>query len=435
MSTASVVGSPVLEAALRKARWRLIPLLAVGYLIAYMDRSNISYAAESMNRQLHFSAHVYGLGAGLFFVSYALCEVPSNALLLRSGARRWLARILLTWGVLAAGMMLVRSAQSFYGVRLLLGCAEAGYFPGAIYYLSRWFPAMQRARAISWFYISLPLSTVLMGLVAGSLLHLDGRLGLRGWQWLFLVEGLPAVLLSAGFWMWLPDSPETAEWLTEEEREALIMELTLDSPGHGSRADLKQVLLEPRVWVLGFFAFCMLGMSYAVNFFLPLMLSGMMHWSTKRIGYGVAVAGVLAAAAMVLNAMHSDRTGERRWHIAMPMLIIGGMSLLAASRVGGGWPAALALLLILVPFCAMQGPMLVIASRLCPGKNAALAVAVFNMCGMCGGFVGPYWMGWMRELTGGYPVGIGSLCVPALAAAGCILWLTGKSAVEAQERG
>ena len=427
MAAASVVGSPVLEAALRKARWRLIPLLAVGYLIAYMDRSNISYAAESMNRQLHFSAHVYGLGAGLFFVSYALCEVPSNALLLRFGARRWLARILLTWGVLAAAMMLVRTAPSFYGVRLLLGCAEAGYFPGVIYYLSRWFPTPERARAISWFYISLPLSIVLMGLVAGSLLHLDGRLGLRGWQWLFLVEGLPAVLMSLWFWMALPDSPATAEWLSAEEREALRTELVRDSPEHGSSADLKQVLLEPRVWVLGLFAFCMLGMNYAVSYFLPLMLNGIMHWSAEKTGYCIAAGGVAAAVAMVAGAAHSDRTGERRWHIVVPMLIGGGLALLAAlvaGRPGGALPAALAQLLFLVPYCAMQGPMLVMASKLCPGKNAALAVAVFNMCGICGGFVGPYWMGWMRELMGGYATGLGSLCVPSVVGAGCILWLT-----------
>jgi ACS family tartrate transporter-like MFS transporter len=241
------------------------------------------------------------------------------------------------------------------------------------------------------------------------------------------VEGLPAVLMSLWFWMALPDSPATAEWLSAEEREALRTELVRDSPEHGSSADLKQVLLEPRVWVLGLFAFCMLGMNYAVSYFLPLMLNGIMHWSAEKTGYCIAAGGVAAAVAMVAGAAHSDRTGERRWHIVVPMLIGGGLALLAAlvaGRPGGALPAALALLLFLVPYCAMQGPMLVMASKLCPGKNAALAVAVFNMCGICGGFVGPYWMGWMRELMGGYATGLGSLCVPSVVGAGCILWLT-----------
>ena len=195
--------------ALRKAQWRIIPLLGLCYLVAYMDRANISFAAESMNRDLHFSAHVYGLGAGLFFISYALCEIPSNRLLLRFGPRRWLARILLTWGLIAMAMLFVHSKPSFYGTRLLLGAAEAGYFPGALYYLSLWFPAARRARSISWFYVSLPLSSAVMGIAAGTLLRLDGRLGLHGWQWLFLVEGLPAVALGLCLWFTLPDSPAT----------------------------------------------------------------------------------------------------------------------------------------------------------------------------------------------------------------------------------
>ena len=218
-------GAAPLESALRKARWRILPLLALGYLAAYTDRVNISFAAEPMNRDLHFSPYVYGLGAGLFFVSYALCEVPSNWLLLRFGARRWLARIMFTWGALAMAMVLVHSRTSFYGMRLLLGVAEAGYFPGAIYFLSLWFPAKERARAIGMFYVSLPLASVVMGAAAGALLRLDGRLGLHGWQWLFLVEGMPAVLLSVAIWFMLSERPRSAKWLLEEEREALEAEL------------------------------------------------------------------------------------------------------------------------------------------------------------------------------------------------------------------
>ena len=214
---------------LRKATWRLIPLLSVCYMVAYMDRANISFAALDMNRDLGFNAGVYGFGAGVFFVSYAMCELPSNMFLLRFGARRWIARIMLTWGVLAAAMMLVRSPASFYGLRFLLGMAEAGFFPGVLYYLSLWFPQAIRARAIGRFYVAFPLSNVVMGLIAGSLLSLNGRLGLRGWQWLFLIEALPAIALSALVWFVLPDGPADAKWMEPEEREWLVGQLRADA--------------------------------------------------------------------------------------------------------------------------------------------------------------------------------------------------------------
>src|SRR5579864_549235 len=196
--------------ALRKASWQLIPLISIAYGVAYTDRVNISFAALQMNRDLHFSASAYGLGAGLFFLSYAACEIPSNLLLVRFGARRWIARIMLTWGILAMGMMFVRTPLEFYLVRFLLGMSEAGFFPGVVFYLSQWFPANVRARTISRFYVALPLSSVFMGGIAGALLNLQGRLGLAGWQWLFLAEGLPAVILSVIFLAFLPNTPTEA---------------------------------------------------------------------------------------------------------------------------------------------------------------------------------------------------------------------------------
>jgi ACS family tartrate transporter-like MFS transporter len=211
LSEASVPNT-ALQSALQKARWRILPLLSICYLVAFMDRANISFAAKTMNHDLHFSAQTYGLGAGLFFLSYSLCEVPSNRLMLKFGARRWLSRIMLTWGLIAGGMVLVRSPHSLYASRLLLGCAEAGYFPGALYYLSQWFPRATRGRAISLFYVSLPISTIVMGALAGSLLGLDGRLGLRGWQWMFLVEAAPAVLLAFAVWFGLPEDVASAKW-------------------------------------------------------------------------------------------------------------------------------------------------------------------------------------------------------------------------------
>src|ERR1017187_1570155 len=215
--------------ALRKASVRLIPLIAIAYGVAYTDRVNISFAALQMNRDLHFSASNYGFGAGLFFLSYAACEIPSNLLLYRFGARRWIARIMFTWGFLAMGMMFVRTPREFYIVRFLLGMAEAGFFPGVIFYLSQWFPANVRARTVSRFYVALPLASVFMGGLAGVLLNLQGRLGLSGWQWLFLAEGLPAVILSVAFLVYLPNTPNEAKWLTTEERDWLLNQLRADN--------------------------------------------------------------------------------------------------------------------------------------------------------------------------------------------------------------
>src|SRR3984957_13523757 len=247
------------RAALRKVSWRLIPLIALGYCVAYMDRVNISFAALQMNRDLHFNASIYGFGAGLFFVSYAACEVPSNLLLYRVGARRWFARIMFTWGLLAMGMLFVKTPVQFYVMRFLLGMAEAGFFPGVIFYLGQWFPQQMRARAISRFYIALPISQVLMGAIAGFLLGLQGKAGLAGWQWLFLLEGLPAIVLSIVLLIFLPCGPEEAKWLTEEERQWILHHLRPSSPVNGHSIHIGRALLDRRVWQISLVFLCMLG--------------------------------------------------------------------------------------------------------------------------------------------------------------------------------
>ena len=264
------------KSAMRKATWRLIPMIGVGYGIAYMDRVNISFASLQMNRDLHFSNTVYGIGAGLFFLSYAACEIPSNLLLYRVGARRWLARIMVTWGLLAMAMLFVRTPWQFYGMRFLLGMAEAGFFPGVLFYLCQWFPAHMRARTISRFYVSLPLSSVVMGSVAGAILNLDGTFGLRGWQWLFLIEGFPAVLLSVVFLKYLPDGPNVAGWLTAPERiwiEAQLAAEGADTPGglvsSSHATGVAAALTDPRVWLFGIVNLLMLGVSYGYTFSAP----------------------------------------------------------------------------------------------------------------------------------------------------------------------
>lgn len=423
-----VVSPTALGSALKKARWRLIPLIGVCYLVAYMDRSNISFAAQGMNRDLHFSTSVYGLGAGLFFLSYGLCEIPSNTLLLRFGPRVWLARIMFTWGLVAAGMVLVRTPAHFYGARLLLGCAEAGYFPGVVYYLSRWFPPEQRARTMSQFYVAMPISAVLMGALAGPLLRLSGRLGLSGWQWMFLVEAMPAVLLAFVVWFVLTDEPEQATWLSEAERGALLAELDRDphraDAQHGS--GLSIAVRSRQVWVLGATYFMVLGTSYALTFSLPQMLSQATGWDAGGAGNLVAGAGVAGALGMLVVAWSSDRLQERRRHIAGLCFVQAALVLYAGVHPMG-WSGAAAMLGSLVCWFSLAGTMTCVLATVIPGKAAAIAIAIVNMMGIFGGFVGPYWMGWMRETTGSYAWGMGSLCVPCVLGGVGILWVAGGS--------
>jgi len=430
------VSSPELSSALGKARWRLIPLLSICYLVAYIDRANVSFAAETMNRDLHFSPTVYGLGAGLFFLSYALCEIPSNRMLLRFGPRRWLSRIMITWGLLAVAMVFIRGPKSWYGMRLLLGFAEAGYFPGAIFFLSQWFPAAQRARVISLFYIAFPLSSVVMGAAAGSLLGLNGKMGLAGWQWLFLIEGLPAVLLSVVVFTQLPDDPAGAQWLSEPEREALVAELANDpvrrrdalahvsESRHGapSASGLRTALTSGRSWAIALYFFCTLGSNYALSFSLPLILKDLTGGNAAEVGYVVAGVGLLGAVAMLWTAAHSDRTGERTWHIVAPALVMGAALLVAGLHLRG-WGAVVALAVGTAGFFAMQGPLLGLPTMLFSGEAAAVSIAMLTMGGVFGGFVGPYWTGWIREVTGGYGLAIGALCAPCWLGAAMMLSL------------
>jgi ACS family tartrate transporter-like MFS transporter len=361
-----------------------------------------------------------------------------------------------TWGLLAAAMVFIRGPYSWYGMRLLLGFAEAGYFPGAIFYLSQWFPAAQRARTISLFYIAFPLSNVVMGAAAGSLLGLNGKLGLAGWQWLFLIEGLPAILLSAVIFTQLPDTPGEAKWLSGEEREALEVELASDpvrvrdalaaaeapvlvqahvsEARHGApsvvgdferagvESGLWTALKSGKSWAIALYFFCTLGSNYALSFSLPLILKDLTGGNAGEVGYVVAGVGLVGAVAMLVNAMHSDRTGERCWHIVAPALVMGAALLVAGLHLQG-WGAVVALAVGTAGFFAMQGPLLGLPTMIFSGEAAAVSIAMLTMGGVFGGFVGPYWTGWVRETTGGYGVAIGALCVPCWLGAAMMLML------------
>jgi ACS family tartrate transporter-like MFS transporter len=408
--------------ALKKASWRLIPLIGVAYGVAYTDRVNISFAALQMNRDLHFSASIYGFGAGLFFLSYAACEIPSNLLLYRFGARRWIARIMITWGLLAMGMMFVKTPVEFYVVRFLLGMSEAGFFPGVVYYLSQWFPATVRARTISRFYVALPLSSVFMGGLAGALLNLQGRLGLAGWQWLFVAEGLPAVILSVIFFFFLPNTPGEAKWLTGDERDWLVDQLRADNSvaggGHGKGA--LSAILNPRVLQLGLFLLCLYIGYYAFTFSAPVIIQQITGLSNTNVGFVIALMGILGALGMWLNGHHSDRACERYLHIAVPYLMMAAAFVVSGLTVAPVTVIA-AFAIIFIAFNATGGPIWTIPSSFLTGKSAAAGIATANTIGILGGFIGPYWMGRAKDFTGNYQSGLLTLAVPTIAGAAIVL--------------
>jgi len=413
------------RSAQRKAGLRLLPVIGIGYGLAFMDRINISFASLQMNRDLHFSASVYGFGAGLFFIGYALCEVPSNLALLRFGAKRWLARIMFTWGLLAAAMMFVRTPLEFNVLRFLLGMAEAGFFPGVIYYLTLWFPANMRARAVSRFYVALPLSSVLMGSVAGWLLGLGGKLGLAGWQWLFVLEGLPAVLFSFVILKMLPDSPTHAAWLTSNEKTWLANQLKADGEhAHlGHEAGVLQALLSPKVWMIGAYFFCALTTNYAYQFSAPAILQGVTGWSVANVGYLIAGFGLAGAAGMLLNSASSDRAGERALHCIVPCIVMAA-GFMVASYARTPWMVVAALAASFIAFQAQLAPGNALPMQFLAGRAAAAGIAAMNTITMFSGFVGPYWMGLMKDYTGSYQAGLRGLALPALGAAAMMFALT-----------
>jgi ACS family tartrate transporter-like MFS transporter len=410
------------ETALSKISWRLLPLIGIGYGIAYMDRINISFAALRMNADLHFSATLYGLGGGLFFLSYALFEIPSNLLLVRFGARRWIARIMLTWGVLAVCMMFVRTPLQFCVVRFLLGLAEAGFFPGVIYYLTLWFPSEYMGRAISRFYVSAPLSRVFMGVISGPLLGLQGRLGLTGWQWLFLVEGLPAVLMSAVFLWCLPDKPATANWLTQAEKTWIEQAMLADAARASRRQDrnIWKALMNPMVFAFATVNFISLGGVYTFGLSAPLLLSGATHLDATWVGLIVAAGGGLSAAAMIFNGWHSDRRGERYLHLVLPLALCAlgfmalGLTTSAVMVVGAYW-------VVLCALAAWSGVFWLAPCQTISPSAMAISVAAINSVGIAGGFVGPLLWGMARDATGSFRAGLMTLAAAFLVAAALIL--------------
>ena len=415
------------RSAAQKISWRLIPVLGIGYGLAFMDRVSVSFAALRMNQDLHFSATIYGLGAGLFFIGNAMAEVPSNLLLLRYGAKRIMATIMFVWGLAAVAMMLVHTPIEFYALRFLLGVAEAGFYPGVIYYLTLWYPITMRARAVSRFYIALPLSSVLMGSLAGWLMGLNGKMGLAGWQWLFLVEGLPAVLFAPVIWWLLPDAPAHVKWLTDAEQEWLAGQLKEDhGKAHlGHEAGVLKALLSPRVWTIGLYFFFVGCCAYGLSFLLPTILKDATGLSVGAVGWLVALFSLIGAGAMLLNGIHSDHKRERALHCIVPCLVMA-VGYIVASYSGNTWVIVIALAVSFIATYSLWGPALSVPMEFLAGPAAAAGIAAMNTIAIVSGFVAPYWMGLMKDAWGDYNIGLRGLMFSALAAAG-MMWILMRS--------
>jgi len=402
--------------AIDRVRLRLIPFLACLYLIAYLDRVNVGFAALQMNAALGFSGRVYGLGAGIFFIGYFLFEGPSNLVLARVGDRVSIARIAIVWGLVSISELFVRGPISFYVVRFLLGAAEAGFFPGIVFYFTYWFPARERARAVAQFSTASMAAGIVGAPLSGALLSLRGAGGLDGWQWLFLVEGLPAVVLGVVALFYLDDGPATARWLPEAEKSWLIEalqrerdELRTIAGGHSAINALRSLL----VWRFALGLFLIVTSGYGFSFFLPQIVKGLSGASDLGVGVWSAVPFAVAAVGMVTVAAHSDRTGERRWHVAA-CGVLAAIGLGTSSIAPSPQLAFAALAVAAIGLYAFTPPFWSLPTAVLRGDGAAAGIGLINAVGNLGGFIGPFLMGWIRDASGDFRVGLQVLATAAL---------------------
>jgi sugar phosphate permease len=407
-----------------KISWRLIPYIFVLYLLAYLDRVNVGFAAVEMKHDLLLSNTVYGTGAGIFFLGSSLFDLPSNLLLNKVGPRLWIARIMITWGLIATGMMFVRGPHTFYVMRFFLGVSEAGFFPGMILYLTYWFPSRERARAVAKFMTATSIAGVVGGPLSSALLKLDGRGGLHGWQWLFLVEGVPTILFGISVLLLLKDHPDDAAWLTEPEKKWLDAELERDRSEGGATANhhLLDAFKLPMVWVLaGIFFLDQIGV-YTVNLWMPLVLSSFLHAGGDPAGASIVdryatVPYIAAAIFTVLVGWNSDRTGERRGHIAA-CLLLSALGFGSAAYAHSLVTALCAMSLAAMGYWSLMGPFWALPTRVLGGQAAAGGVAIITIVGGLGGFSGPYMTGRLRDLTHSYTAGLLVIGAAAVAGAG-----------------
>jgi ACS family tartrate transporter-like MFS transporter len=410
--------TPLERETMRRVAWRLVPLLMLGYFCAYLDRVNVGFAALIMNKALGFSPAVFGFGAGLFFVGYFLFELPSNLILARVGARRWMARILLTWGLISALNAFVWNIPSFYAVRFALGLAEAGFYPGVVLYLTWWFPSAYRSRMMALFQSASTISLIIGPAVSGQLLRLDGWLGLGGWQWLFLLEALPPIVMAVVYFFLLTDRPENARWLRPEQRDWLNARVASEMAQREAirHFALGETLRNARVWWLTAVYFGQNVANYGLLIFLPQIVRGF------GVGYGMtglisAVPFVFGVASMIIGGWHSDRTGERTWHIAVACLV-GAAGLAACSLAGGSpWLMMVALIVAQLGQANIAPIFWSLPTAMLTGSAAAGGIALINSVGNLGGFAGPYAFGLVKQAAGSDALGLVVIAAPLVISA------------------
>ena len=413
------------ERTMKKVFRRLVPFLMLCYFFNFLDRVNVSFAALDMNKDLGFSASVFGFGSGVLFLSYMLCETPSNALLAHVGARKWLARIMVSWGIIASCMMFVTGEYSFYTIRVFLGAAEAGFFPGIIYYLTLWFPGVYRARVTGLFMACIPLSAAIGSPLSTSLLYLDGILGLRGWQWLFLLEGIPSIVLGVATFFYLTERPRDATgWLEQDERNWLDARVTAEHDRKQAELSLGMwaTLINPRVLVLSLVGYCLASITIGVGFFLPLIVKGF-GLTNMQTGLVAVIPPAFGAAGMILWGRKSDRAMERKYHLIAAMALAAG-GIAAAAFIDDPVGKMVCLTLSAIGVYACSPVFWTLAPNFLTGPSAAVGIAFINSVAALGAFVAPWLIGLLKDATGSYSYGL--LMLAILVVAGSLLVLSIK---------
>lgn len=403
-------------------KWRLIPVLMLCYVTSYLDRVNIGFAKLQMLGDLHFSETTYGLGAGVFFIGYVLCGVPSNLILHRVGAKVWIALIMVTWGVLSGLMAFVTTPAQFYILRLLLGAAESGFLPGVILYLTYWFPGARRARMVSMFQTAIPISGILGGILSGWILdHVNGPLGFRGWQWLFLIEALPAIFLGLAVWFYLDDGIEQAHWLTPAKKEFLARNIEEEDASKES-LPLRAILADGRLWRLCLLILGLVIGIYAVSFWMPTVLKEAGARSSTQIGWLSAIPNLIAVPGMLLFARSSDLRRERRWHVASAALL-GALGLACTAMSTHELVFVVIALSLATTGLLSAVPMQwSFVTAFLGGSSGAAAIGLLNSVGSLGGLVSPPLLGWLKDTTGSLQTGL--LAIAACATVSALLALS-----------
>jgi len=416
--------SDIETSTIRTISWRLIPFLVLAYFFSYLDRVNLGFAALTMNADLKFTPLIFAWGAGIFFIGYFIFEVPSNLALEKFGASRWIARIMVTWGIISALMATVSGELSFYVLRFLLGVAEAGFFPGIILYLTYWYPAEYRARFLAAFAVAVPVSTVIGAPISGLLLGLDGLMGLRGWQWLFIIEGIPSVLLGIVTWFYLTDRPEKADWLTKEQKAWLAAKLQAEvaTKQAAQHLTLGQALSSPKVITLSLIYFGFVGALYGMQFWLPQIVKAF-GLTNAQTGFVTAIPYLFGTIAMILWARHSDATRERVAHVGAPLLLTAA-ALAVSSYITDPTITMIVLTVAATGVFCTFAVFWTLPTAWLSGTAAAGGIALINSIGNLAGFGGPYLIGWAKDATGSTSSGLLVLSLLPLIA-GLLVFLGG----------